>query len=146
MPTLPRPRPVLLALVLGACALAAGCINVSPAGPTFASEPPGARVHVDGRDSGWVTPCQIALDTDEVHTVALVMPGYAARELVLVPEEHVKIVDWLLGVNGVRSTINFPILLPAWDFLFPLREVHALAPGRVFVRLRPAERAEPAAP
>jgi hypothetical protein len=140
MPLSPRPRAALRALLpCAALVWAASCLNVSPPGPTFASEPPGARVHVDGRDSGWVTPCQIALDPDDTHAVTIAMEGYAPRELLLVPQERLAIVDWLQGVNGVRSTIRFPILLPTWDLLMPLREIHALAPGRVYVRLRPAE-------
>ena len=115
----------------------AGCLDVSPPGTTFASDPAGARVLVDGRDSGWVTPCAFALDVDETHVVSFALVGYTPRELLLVPHEHRGVIDWYQGVNGVKSTIRFPILMPPGNFLFPFREVQTLAPGRVFVRLRP---------
>lgn len=117
----------------------AGCLDVSPPGTTFASDPAGARVLVDGRDSGWVTPCAFALDKEETYVVSFSLVGYTPREVLLVPDGHCGLINWYQGVNGVKSTVRFPILLPTRDFLFPLREVQTLAPGRVFVRLRPAD-------
>jgi len=134
----PTLRAALLCLVpLPALLGTAACQNVTPAGTSFATEPPGARVHVDGRDSGWVTPCLIALDPEDTHKITLNLDGYEPREFVFVPETRRSIVEWKRGVNGVKSTIRFPILLPAEDLLFPVRESQALSPGRVFVRLRP---------
>jgi len=130
-------RSLRLPSLIAALACQASCLNVSPSGTTLASEPPGARVHVDGRDSGWVTPCEIALDADETHVVTLALDGFAPREIVLEPLERHGIVAWRQGVNGVKSTIRFPILIPMGDFLFPLRESSATSPSRVFVRLRP---------
>jgi len=112
-------------------------MTLSPPGASFSSEPPGARVLIDGRDSGWVTPCQIALDHDETQRVTIVLEGYAPRDFVLEPETRRSFVTWPLGVNGVKSTVHFPLLLPWEDLFFPLREVDTLTPGRVFVRLRP---------
>jgi hypothetical protein len=132
-------RSLLVSPLLAALACLAGCIGVSPCGVTVASEPPGARVHVNGRDSGWVTPCQIALDAQETQVVTIALDGFAPRELVLEPLRRHGIVAWRQGVNGVKSTIRFPLLLPTGDLLLPFRESQALAPGRVFVRLRPAD-------
>jgi hypothetical protein len=120
-------------------ALLAGCINVSPPGTSFASDPPGARVHIDGRDSGWVTPCLVALDEGEPHVVTLALDGYAPREVVLRPLTRNGVVAWYQAVNGVKSTIRFPLLHPTEDLLLPFRASHALSPGHVFVRLRPTE-------
>lgn len=127
----PLRLPPLLALAL------AGCVNVSPAGTTITSQPPGARVLVDGRDSGWVTPCRLALDADETHVVRVALDGYEAREVRLSPEQRRGVVNWRHGVNGVVSTVHFPLLLPFVDFAFPFWESDALAPGRVFVHLWP---------
>src|SRR5262245_1826682 len=111
MRTLPPVLAVLLCL--------ASCVNVSPASTALASEPPGARVCVDGRDSGWVTPCMLDLGSDETHVVTLELAGYVPRSVVLTPFDRQGIVAWHQGVNGVKSTIRFPILLPTIDLLFP---------------------------
>lgn len=126
---------------LAPCALLAlaGCLDVSPPGTAFATEPPGARLLVDGRDSGWVTPCVVDLDDDDERVVRFELAGHVPRELVLVPLERHRIVDWYTGVNGVRSTIRAPVFMPMTDLVLPLRETRSLAPGRVFVRLRPAD-------
>jgi hypothetical protein len=132
-------RSLPVPLFLAALATLASCVNISPRGNTsFSSEPRGARVHVDGRDSGWVTPCMIALDEDEEHVVTFEMDGFAPSEVVLEPLERHGIVSWRQGVNGVKSTIRFPLLLPWVDLFLPLREYSAPAPSRVFVRLRPS--------
>lgn len=116
---------------------AAGCVNIAPSGTAIASEPPGASVHVDGHDSGWVTPCAIALDEDEAHVVRVALEGYAPREVVLNPDRRLLIASWDQAVAGLKSTLRFPTRMPAGQFLFPFRELQTLAPGRVFVRLRP---------
>jgi len=132
-------RPASRSLPLLLLASLAGCLDVSPPGTAFASDPAGARVLVDGRDSGWVTPCQFALDVEKNHVVSFALVGYTPREVLLVPDGHQQVIDWYQAVNGVRSTIHFPLLMPTTDFLFPLRDVQTLAPGRVFVRLRPTD-------
>ena len=55
----------------------------------------------------------------------------------LVPVERLGVISWYQAVNGVRSTIRFPLLQPVEDLLLPFRPADALAPGHVFVRLRP---------
>src|SRR5262245_607284 len=125
-----------LALALS-LAGAASCVNVSPPGTAISSEPSGARVNVDGRDTGWVTPCLIALDEEQTHVVQVALEGYAPREFVLTPDHRLLIVSWDHAVTGTKSTLHFPTRLPIYDFLFPFREYETLAPGRVFLRLRP---------
>jgi hypothetical protein len=136
-------RPPLRSLLVPALAALASCINVTPPAVAFSSEPPGARVLVDGRDSGWVTPCLIALE-DEEHMVTLTLDGHVPVVVALAPWERKHLVDWRLGVNGVRSTIRFPLLLPGIDLLLPLRVLDMPAPGRVFVRLHPNPAPPPA--
>jgi len=126
------------ALTLGGLAAAcSSCLDISPPGTTFASEPPGALVRVDGRDTGWVTPCQIDLGAGEPCTVAIELEGYAPREFLLVPDERLHLITWTQGATSTRNTVRFPLFLPTLDLFFPLREREALSPGRVFVRLHP---------
>src|SRR5262245_57451271 len=115
-----------LALLAVATALA-GCLNVSPAGTAFASDPPGARVQVDGKDSGWVTPCLIALNVAKEHHVTISLAGYELRDVVLEPDTRRSIVSWYQGLNGMRSTTRFPMLLPTRDLLQQMRRVTTLA-------------------
>jgi hypothetical protein len=114
-----------------------GCIELTPPGTSFASDPPGARVLVDGRDSGRVTPCLIALDPDGPHRVEIELPGHEPRALELVPMDRHWFVSWAQGAAGMRSTTQFPLLLPIQDFLVPLRWSRTASPARVFVRLYP---------
>jgi hypothetical protein len=129
-------RIALSALVIGTLS---GCLDITPPGTLFASDPPGARVLLDGRDSGWVTPCRIALDEEQAHRVSLELPGYAARSISLQPARRVHFLTWAYGVNGWNVRGRFPLFLPTADLLLPFRENEALSPARIFVRLRPAE-------
>jgi hypothetical protein len=135
-PSFSAPLPCL-ALAAALCVHLVACVNIAPPGTVLTSEPPGASVLVDGRDSGWVTPCALALDTEETHKVEIVLPGYASREILLLPDRRMLIVSWGQAVTGMRSTLTFPTRLPVEQLLFPFQEIETLAPGRVFVRLRP---------
>lgn len=126
-------------LALAALAWLPGCLSASPHASTFASEPSGARVWIDGRDSGWVTPCQIALDEDATHLVSLELEGFAPYQIELQPSTRHHIVDWQLGASGAQSTITFPLFLPPSDLLLPFRRNRALHPVRVFAHLWPKE-------
>jgi len=133
----------LPALLLGPLLGLAACRNVSPAGVHVSSEPPGARVSVDGVDSGWVTPCQLALDVEREHELEVGLAGFAPRRILLVPDERRSFVSWNQAVNGLRTRQKVPFLMPADDLLLPFLEVETLAPGRIFVRLRPGRQESP---
>jgi hypothetical protein len=115
-----------------------GCLATSAPGATLTSSPPGARVLVEGKDSGWVTPCQMWLDVDEPVAVTFELPGYATRTVRLVPARQWSAVTWTLGIHPAQDA-PFPALLPPEDLLLPFREDDFLAPTRVFVRLRPED-------
>ncbi len=120
-----------------------GCLTTTPPGAFFASEPPGARIWIDGRDSGRVTPCMIDLDVEDDHDVRLELPGYVARELVLERGDRLSFIPWYYGVNSVNVRGRLPIFLPTVDLFLPFRKNEAPSPSRVFVRLRPEEGEEP---
>ena len=127
-------------LALAATILVApGCLNMTPPASSFATEPPGARVWIDGQDSGWVTPCLIALDVEDPHTVSLELDGFTPYQIALAPSYRRQVVDWQLGASGAQSTIHFPLFLPPWDLFYPFRVNHGLQPARIFVRLRPQD-------
>ena len=128
-----RPTPVLLLLALVALT---SCRNVTPAGVHLASTPPGARVLIDGRYAGYVTPCLIALDEHERYRVTLELSGYESRDVVLDPASHMAFVGWRdgrLSPNGGSSGL----WKSAVDLFQPIRIDDSHSPSRVFVRLRP---------
>jgi hypothetical protein len=130
-----RLRPFLMACL--AALAASGCKNVSPAGTFFASQPPGAHVVIDGKDSGWVTPCMIALDEDDDYSVRIELDGYRTRELALEASTRVAFVPWRYGQLGTKPYPRFPLFLDMGSLVLPYRENDAHSPSRIFVRLEP---------
>ena len=135
---MPRPS---LRLALAALTLLCGCngapINLDPVRGrplVFASDPPGARVTIDNRDSGWVTPCVLDLPEGDSYLVEFNYPGYEPALRLLDDDRDVWVVLWreMYVHEGVW---RFPLWLGFEDFLLPVKVVRAQAPSRVFVRL-----------
>jgi len=130
-------------IVLGAATLAAllqGCalFGLSDAQVAVFSEPPGARVVVDGRDSGFVTPCHLTLDMSR-HEVELRLPGYAPGTVSLEPSRWREAVLW--KDMSLRPDVwRFPLWLNLEDSVEPVKFHQDLSPGHVFVRLQRAAR------
>ena len=100
------PAALLLAVVLP---LAAGCGRLAPryepASLTVTSTPAGAAVHLDGRDTGQVTPCTLAGIAPTRHVVGVQLPEWQAEPgsitVDLSPLESAT-VDFLLFQTGLR--------------------------------------------
>lgn len=74
------------ALLLGWCALAAGCASAPlPGTVTVASEPPGAAVYLGGRYAG-IAPLEIANLTPGVYVIRFRMEGYGDKDVTVVVE------------------------------------------------------------
>jgi hypothetical protein len=129
-----RPR---FAAALLAATLASGCsVFRSPAKVTFASDPPGARVLIDRKDSGFVTPCVLALDKGDTR-VDFVYPGYATETRELTTDRQFDVILW--RDMYLRSEVwRFPLWLNTKDFFTPIKSRRVLVPGRVHVRLERA--------
>jgi hypothetical protein len=115
--------------------LLAGCQIVDrPAGISLSSDPPGARVFVDKKDSGFCTPCLLGLEDDEDLRIDFVYPGYRKATRFLTPDKQVYAILWEeMYVNP--ATWHFPLWLNVTDFFMPIKYDKTLAPGRVFVRM-----------
>lgn len=110
------------------------CVTVSPPGILVATTPPGARVLVDGEETGFVTPCNIALDRDD-HLLELRLAGYSSTRLSLRRSTRRTVVPWSSGIVTPVSW-PFPLFLPAKDLLLPIRIDRSPLPSRIHVELR----------
>lgn len=131
------PAPFALAL---AAALSSCVLDVSSPGVYFATSPPGARVVVDGRDSGFATPCAIELTRSEEHEVTFELAGYEPARRTLIPNTTTTVVPWTDGDIGATKW-RFPIFLTFTGFFFPFRVNNNLAPSRLYVPLEVATEA-----
>ena len=122
--------------LLAALALAAStaCVNVTPPGIQVSSAPPGARILIDGRDSGFITPANLSL-SDEDHWLELRLNGYATTALLLREGTQLEVVPWSEGVVQ-PITWPFPLFLPARDLLLPFRVDDSPLPSRIHVDMR----------
>jgi hypothetical protein len=115
----------------------AGCLNMTPPGTVFSTTPAGAMVVVEGRDSGFVTPCQLHLERDEDQRVELRLAGFQPVRIVLHENEQYWVIPWSKGVASSQAW-HFPLFLEYTDFFLPIRRNSGHQPGRVHVRLKPA--------
>lgn len=134
MPSRPL-QPVSLApTLLAPLLLALVCACSAPRPVHFSSSPPGASVHVDGEDSGLVTPCLIDLEETSTRRVEFVLPGYQTEVRTLRHEDRSELVFWREAAKV--GAWNFPLWLPAEDFFLPRKDLSGETPARLYVRLR----------
>ncbi len=129
-------RPLLqIALALPLLALGSCAPNISPPGVFFSSDPPGARILVDGLDSGFVTPRMLALDDKEHYRISFELPGFRPQEVILVPNKDAHWVAWEEGAVGMHG-LRFPLFLAVGEIVVPRRVNTVHAPSRVYVRMQ----------
>lgn len=125
---------VFAALLLLAAAVLTACQLVRPQpGVHVSSTPSGAEVWVDGRYSGFVTPANVALRTDDWHRVEFVLTGHTRAERLVGPGGRLTVVDWTEGSIG-EGVFWFPILLPI-ESMIPFSYEARSSPQRIHVHL-----------
>jgi hypothetical protein len=114
----------------------ASCRSVAPHGTYFDTRPAGAEVLIDGRLSGFVTPCTIDLDRGQDHYVSFDLPGFEVRRVDLEPSDQD---TWIPMRDGAaaRNGHHFPLFLQVHELFLPRITNNSLAPGRVFMQLHP---------
>src|SRR5690349_80336 len=100
--------------------VATAVVNAFPEsrGVMIASNPVGARVLIDGKDSGFATPCCLALDRKK-QRVELVLDGYQKATRVVTDDNRTYLIYWdeaFLGLN----TYCFPTFLNFYDGWVPV--------------------------
>lgn len=123
-----------VSLALSAALASSGCVSIeSPPGVMFASQPSGARIIVDGVDSGFVTPCHLDLG-HQTHEIDLVLEGYKPASVHIDEGGDTWLVLWDEAWISAQSW-RFPLWLNARDGLFPIKVERSSEPERVYVRL-----------
>lgn len=125
----------LAALLLPLALWSSGCALLDrDTHVTIASDPPGARVVINKKDSGFVTPCILDLDTGDTQRIDLEYPGYVTATRMLAPDSQVYAILW--SEMYARSEVwHFPLFLNTRDLLVPIKYEPAYAPSRLYVRL-----------
>ena len=121
--------------VLGALLACASCISTEP-DPTLSisTYPPGAQVLINGVDTGFATPCMLAVE-DELMKVDVRLKGYEPEHRFVTRDPKLEVRHWS-EMNSSTRTWRFPFWLNIHDlFNHPVREIMLLAPGRIFIRL-----------
>jgi hypothetical protein len=121
-----------------ACSTLEGCMLLDRSTQvSLASDPPGAKVLVNDRESGFVTPCILALDPGENARIDLEYPGYVTARRILTPDQQVYAV---LGKDMyIRPSVwRFPLWLNTRDLFVPVKYDRTLSPGRLYVKLERA--------
>lgn len=100
------------------------------------SEPQGAHIAIDGRDTGRTTPArlEIAGNFGSDHVVSLSKRGYrtVTRRLYQYTEGYTSM--WIDGAYDIVMP-PLPFFWTAGDFVFPFGVRGAIVPGELFVRL-----------
>ena len=129
-----------LSIILCAFLLQALCACSAKSRPVlFSSSPAGARIVLDGRDSGFVTPASLDLSSErDSCTMELQLPGYQPTRRLLSSETETRYVfydDWTVNYN----TWRFPLWLNWEDLFTQVIRIGGHQPARVFVQLQRSE-------
>jgi hypothetical protein len=122
-----------LPLALAACLCSCIAVQRDP-GVTIATSPPGARVVIDGIDSGFVTPIDLGVSR-RAHTVTLELEGYLTAERKLRGASSRDVIHYDEAYIS-ENTWHFPMWLNYQDGFFPFKYHKSYRPRRIFVRLR----------
>lgn len=123
----------MAALLAAALLLATGC-KTTERPVSFTTDPAGARILLDGKDSGFVTPALLRLER-EPQTVRFELDGYVPAERDLRPGKRRSTVYWR-EMSVSYKTWHFPLWLNRDDTFTPYKVDKSLMPNRLYVRLK----------
>jgi hypothetical protein len=132
-----RPHGRLRALALMAAAALASCSSTGRP-VQITSDPAGAIVLINGRETGFSTPVTLDLSGSfqgPTVRVGIQLDGYETVTRVLVEGSREELVYWD-DSTVFYLTGRFPLWLNGSDLLFPKTTVTGATPPRLFARLR----------
>ena len=121
----------LVPVILSFLALAS-CGTTPPV--HIATDPPGATVVVDGKDTGFITPCTLDLSDRSFRQIDMLLPGYRRASRLVIDRDRQEYVLWRDATAQYR-TWRLPIWLGWSDFFWPIKDLGGPSPNRIFVRL-----------
>lgn len=128
-------RSFFLPTLLSLASLCTACVEFRRTpGVMLATSPPGARVVIDGADSGFVTPCHVDL-VREPHEIDFVLDGYKPSTVRVDAGGEMWLIHWDEAWIS-EDTWRFPLWLNARDGVFPIKVDNSYDPARIFVRMR----------
>lgn len=97
------------------------------------SDPPGARVLIDGADTGFVTPTMIEVDNRA--RLDLELPGYETATRQIRSDSQLWVAHWD-EMSLSPGNWRFPLWLNIVDAVPPVKLHSGPSPSRVFVRMK----------
>jgi hypothetical protein len=114
----------------------AACVAITENPIHLSTDPPGAHVLVDGKDSGFVTPCMLDIERQDTE-IAFRLDGYAVDERDLTPDARWTMIFWR-EMSLIPVVWRCPLWLNRNDVFTPFKLDRSLTPNRIHVRLRRA--------
>ncbi|MCB9890265.1 MAG: PEGA domain-containing protein [Planctomycetes bacterium] len=126
-----------LALLLSACLALPSCLWIEGDARVFVtSDPAGADILIDGRDTGLTTPAKVDLDGffGDDHTIQVQKIGFEPEERIVTHYRAWNTSKWNDGAAD-WSTFAFPLFWTFGDFIFPFEVKYAYVPHQLHVKL-----------
>lgn len=124
-----RSTAIVLACLASSCSLLAPNRAVS-----LSTSPPGATITVNGKNSGFVTPCLLQFDVDEDVRIDLEVAGFRRETRYLTPHDEVYSILWT-EMNAGPQAWRFPLFLGFRDVIVPVKWIEGHAPGTIHIDL-----------
>ncbi|MEC8651866.1 MAG: PEGA domain-containing protein [Planctomycetota bacterium] len=131
-------RRLLATLMLSLCAGLPSCVSFSQEGQVLvSSDPAGARIFVDGRDTGFTTPKKLSIGSvlSGWHVIRLEKPGFRPADRALYQQTETFSSKWIDGAYEIVMA-PLPFFWTARDMLIPVGVRSALLPGELYVRMQ----------
>ena len=120
----------LALLLLGASACVA--FQAHP-GVSLSTNPPGARVLLDGKDTGYITPCHLGIPRER-QRIDMQLDGFVPASVLVEPGGDFVLIYWR-EASLTETTFRFPLWLNMEDFIRPMKVQRGLEPRRIHVPL-----------